>query len=50
MMLEQETSCFFKYLKEFKYMWLVEYKQINKIISYMNTFHAKGSRTLDNIL
>lgn len=50
MMLEQETSCFFKYLKEFKHMWLVEYKQINKIISYMNTFHAKGSRTLENIL
>lgn len=53
--LENETSCFFKYLKEFKHMWLVEHKQINKvktnkISSYMNTFHAKGSGILENIL
>lgn len=52
---ENETSCFFKYLKEFKHMWLVEHKQINKvktnkISSYMNTFHAKGSGILENIL
>lgn len=53
--LEKETSCFFKYLKELKHMWLVEHKQINKmktnkIISYMNTFHAKGSRILEDLL
>lgn len=52
--LEKDTSCFLKYVKEFKHRRVMEHSQTNKmktnkIISYMNILHAKGSSILENI-
>lgn len=47
---EKETSCLLKPLMGLKRVWLVKYKQVNKIISHMNIFHAKGSMALESIL
>lgn len=47
---EKETSCLLKPLKGLKCVRLVKYKQVNKIISHMNIFYAKGSMALESIL